>query len=84
MTTREMEPVGTELVGATILAVSSRPNDWPPGRDFLRLHVRFASDVEVNGANEAYYELWSDEEGNGPGELVYLGENPDEKEGGDV
>lgn len=63
-----------ELVGATIENVTDRPDDaMGSSRPFVTLHVRYADDTTVNGNTHGSYEVWRDEEGNGPGELVYLG-----------
>jgi len=67
-----------ELVGATIVNVTERPDDVMGGpRPFVTLEVRYADDVEVNGKTHGTYEVWRDEEGNGPGELAYLGGHGD-------
>jgi len=65
-----------ELVGATILAVEEREGDWRG--DFTRLHVRYRDGLAVNEQAEGFYEIWQDEEGNGPGALALVGHTREE------
>ena len=63
----ELDP----LVGATIIGVDLREDEY--GDSFWRLHVRYRDGLRVNDNTEGFYELWRDEEGNGPGYLAFLG-----------
>lgn len=54
------------LKGARILGVTRREDEFDR-RTYWTLHVRYRPGLHVNGAKEGFYELWQDEEGNGPG-----------------
>jgi hypothetical protein len=54
------------LQGATITKVAVGPAT-------IRLTVRFAPNLFVNGRRTAIYEIWQDGEGNGPGYLALVG-----------
>jgi hypothetical protein len=57
-----------DLVGATI-EKAWIASDVPA----VRIRVRYRSGLIVNGAAAGEYELWQDEEGNGPGFVAYMG-----------
>ena len=59
------------LVGATITRVEVVPDPHDDYQHVLRLHVKFKG--TVNHSQRGVYEVWMDEEGNGPGHLAYTG-----------
>jgi hypothetical protein len=59
-----------DLVGATILAAWVEDTD---GEQRVRLRVKFRDDLRVNDSPLGEYEIWQDEEGNGPGFLAFMG-----------
>lgn len=73
-----LENTNTELyplVGGTIekIWVEKRVgDDWMP--QVVRMRVRYANGTLVNDKTHGEYELWQDEEGNGPGYLSFVQE----------
>ena len=63
----------SDLVGATIekawVAGAEDEYDSPK----VRLRVRYRDGFGVNGSAVGEYELWQDEEGNGPGFIAFMG-----------
>ena len=61
------------LVGAKIIGFDRRD-------EFVCLHVRYRDGLKVNYEQEGFYEIWQDEEGNGPGQLVLVGHEKENTE----
>jgi len=62
-----------DLIGATIEnAWIEKDDDLDTGR--VRMRVRFRKGLQVNLSHAGEYEIWQDEEGNGPGFIAFVGE----------
>lgn len=61
-----------DLVGAKIVKAWITPGEEysPPA---VRIRVMYRKGLLVNGSPVGEYELWQDEEGNGPGYLAFMG-----------
>lgn len=62
-----------DLVGATIEKVWIVKAKDEYDIEAVRIRVRYRDGFGVNGSNVGEYELWQDEEGNGPGFLAFMG-----------
>jgi hypothetical protein len=63
-----------DLRGAKILEVwvQKPPNDDVYDQPCVRLRVKFREGLRVNDLDWGEYEIWQDEEGNGPGHLAFV------------
>lgn len=58
------------LKGAKITSIAIVPDGY--GSDKIVMDVRYRDGLMVNDANFGRFEVWQDEEGNGPGYLAFV------------
>lgn len=60
------------LEGATITKIQIVPDGY--GLDKIVMDVRWRNGLRINDSPTGRFEVWQDEEGNGPGYLAFVGE----------
>ena len=61
------------LIGATITKLRVGPDEISGSRNpMVELTVRFREGLSVNDSKQGTYQVWMDEEGNGPGHLALI------------